>query len=97
WSSLASTYPTLFRSKVTLAPLAAPLVQLRDQRVNLEDALGATVDALRHQATAQPVERTRRPMWLGFAVTLIWSALKTHRSEEHTSELQSRFDLVCRL
>src|SRR5207249_12077312 len=25
------------------------------------------------------------------------NSLKGHRSEEHTSELQSRFDLVCRL
>src|SRR5699024_11636184 len=26
-----------------------------------------------------------------------WFGQKEHRSEEHTSELQSRFDLVCRL
>src|SRR5699024_11434256 len=26
-----------------------------------------------------------------------WSRVQEHRSEEHTSELQSRFDLVCRL
>src|SRR5699024_12348753 len=26
-----------------------------------------------------------------------WSVIKRRRSEEHTSELQSRFDLVCRL
>src|SRR5699024_12154075 len=28
---------------------------------------------------------------------LKWYANSGHRSEEHTSELQSRFDLVCRL
>src|SRR5699024_11809815 len=33
---------------------------------------------------------------LGFLPTLILTMLIT-RSEEHTSELQSRFDLVCRL
>src|SRR5207249_11702800 len=27
----------------------------------------------------------------------MWNNLETNRSEEHTSELQSRFDLVCRL
>src|SRR5207249_12269316 len=28
---------------------------------------------------------------------LIWAEFRLNRSEEHTSELQSRFDLVCRL
>src|SRR5207249_11143669 len=28
---------------------------------------------------------------------LVWTLEKLARSEEHTSELQSRFDLVCRL
>src|SRR5699024_11246970 len=32
----------------------------------------------------------------GDSITL-WKALPGERSEEHTSELQSRFDLVCRL
>src|SRR5207249_6210528 len=31
------------------------------------------------------------------AVVVSWKVLKQVRSEEHTSELQSRFDLVCRL
>src|SRR5699024_11361893 len=38
------------------------------------------------------------PTWIwlaGFIALLMWPALS--RSEEHTSELQSRFDLVCRL
>src|SRR5699024_12415279 len=38
--------------------------------------------------------------WIGLAsiadVAVIWAATED-RSEEHTSELQSRFDLVCRL
>src|SRR5437773_7339504 len=29
--------------------------------------------------------------------TMIWQLLQVHRSEEHTSELQSHHDLVCRL
>src|SRR5699024_12406041 len=33
----------------------------------------------------------------GNAVTLIGQIGSLNRSEEHTSELQSRFDLVCRL
>src|SRR5438067_1261400 len=31
------------------------------------------------------------------AATLSYAKIYAHRSEEHTSELQSRFDLVCRL
>src|SRR5690349_22985755 len=31
------------------------------------------------------------------AIAGSWLAVETHRSEEHTSELQSRRDLVCRL
>src|SRR5438105_12103372 len=31
------------------------------------------------------------------AVVVVRVALRLHRSEEHTSELQSRVDLVCRL
>src|SRR5699024_12831943 len=34
---------------------------------------------------------------MGWLVVLGWHEIKYHRSEEHTSELQSRFDLVCRL
>src|SRR5437868_3207098 len=33
----------------------------------------------------------------GAALTLTWRYRHNERSEEHTSELQSRFDLVCRL
>src|SRR2546427_7950007 len=31
------------------------------------------------------------------AVTTVWRHFPTHRSEEHTSELQSQSNLVCRL
>src|SRR5207249_5275749 len=34
---------------------------------------------------------------LGILKSELFDALITDRSEEHTSELQSRFDLVCRL
>src|SRR5207249_11795973 len=36
-----------------------------------------------------------RPGWVGGKS--VWLRCGQHRSEEHTSELQSRFDLVCRL
>src|SRR5699024_12234098 len=35
--------------------------------------------------------------WLLFGIIMVVTAIQLLRSEEHTSELQSRFDLVCRL
>src|SRR5699024_12526210 len=41
---------------------------------------------------------TRSPFSFAACMYLLdWSMENTPRSEEHTSELQSRFDLVCRL
>src|SRR5207249_7108338 len=39
----------------------------------------------------------RDPSNAGFTSAESCRAVRAHRSEEHTSELQSRFDLVCRL
>src|SRR5438067_3308884 len=47
------------------------------------------------RATASATEPAAS-RWLSFTSTPSWSP-KRWRSEEHTSELQSRFDLVCRL
>src|SRR5699024_11255474 len=35
--------------------------------------------------------------WLSLKNTLLYGIIQVPRSEEHTSELQSRFELVCRL
>src|SRR5437868_9937203 len=43
------------------------------------------------RSSAMPLELTLSVTWNGER------QLERHRSEEHTSELQSRFDLVCRL
>src|SRR5438067_3665545 len=45
------------------------------------------------------VEAAQAPVLLGISVAQLHhlAALLVQRSEEHTSELQSRFDLVCRL
>src|SRR5438067_10067929 len=60
-----------------------------------------------HQAFRQIDARARRDWRVGFAgphascaaqdEKHFFVAMKMIRSEEHTSELQSRFDLVCRL
>src|SRR6266513_6439761 len=44
---------------------------------------------------ALPISCTSKWRWL--SVRLEASRVRANRSEEHTSELQSRFDLVCRL
>src|SRR2546430_4049892 len=36
-------------------------------------------------------------LWLVVAVIALFNRRQTHRSEEHTSELQSQSNLVCRL
>src|SRR5207249_9751445 len=40
------------------------------------------------------LQRIALPITIG---SVRYPGIKIHRSEEHTSELQSRFDLVCRL
>mgnify|MGYP002265053080 CR=1 FL=1 len=55
--------------------------------------------------TSTKEDFVQEPTWVGPTVTPVAPLLKTqwgqgapfNRSEEHTSELQSRFDLVCRL
>src|SRR5690606_41187298 len=77
-------YTTLFRSHagVVLAPLAEPRVIGEHDEPRLGAGKAYRVHQRRHR------ERCR---WKGGA------DLIAHRSEEHTSELQSRENLVCRL
>src|SRR5207249_11544810 len=59
--------------------------------------------------TVPPIPRPERAYWVGvllreviraypapLRVAVVATGGLSHRSEEHTSELQSRFDLVCR-
>src|SRR3712207_8989686 len=75
-------YTTLFRS------LAAA-----DRETALEEALAAD-RAVSFDLTRAPLTRLTIAALPGDEVELIWTS---HRSEEHTSELQSRQYLVCRL
>src|SRR5207249_6352524 len=45
----------------------------------------------------QPVSSPLLPPLIAFALVVAGQCERNERSEEHTSELQSRFDLVCRL
>src|SRR2546422_11555326 len=57
--------------------------------LSLHDALPISLGA--------PVARPRRPAPRTLGRSLTWGKLASPRSEEHTSELQSRLHLVCRL
>src|SRR5699024_12307385 len=79
-------YTTLFRS-FCVSPLARSIIQtwpfsfLKARRLPSGDQAGA------YSAPGRSVTCCVSPV----------STFMTYRSEEHTSELQSRFDLVCRL
>src|SRR5207249_11927988 len=80
-------YPTLFRSPASMAATAWPRV------------MAGPFAMFR---VPEAILRERSPAWVGSGAATPMSTTTTfaptwRRSEEHTSELQSRFDLVCRL
>src|SRR5206468_12396841 len=75
-------YTTLFRSHGSGTPLLRRKADLR--------SIFASACALRYEGHARSRRRTD-------LITESASGGKNARSEEHTSELQSRSDLVCRL
>src|SRR5207249_11669906 len=89
-SSTLFPYTTLFRSLLTRAALACAL--------GSGPLLHASTHAPMHHLLAHARTRLRRRRLRcggrGWRLLLCRGRL---RSEEHTSELQSRFDLVCRL
>src|SRR3712207_7304747 len=68
----------------------------RSARVRHEPGRGWTVAAICAGAMALVVSGTRMA-WLGLAAGVGGALAALRRSEEHTSELQSRQYLVCRL
>src|SRR5699024_12450317 len=77
-------YTTLFRSLHSLA------------RRKAHRGLSRVSQAVGIYGARQSASATRRPMWPLLRPSFD-SSFNARRSEEHTSELQSRFDLVCRL
>src|SRR5207249_11845294 len=83
-------YTTLFRSIVAVAEIGV-LLKCFNERPLAED-VHAHIDESQFRIGLQ---RTRRyGLLFEFDGPAVWIRF---RSEEHTSELQSRFDLVCRL
>src|SRR5207249_10213883 len=88
-------YTTLFRSHIDVTLFQEALLhglQIRRVVVVVRH-LGEEVCALVVHAT--PKRKGRGLRLAGREVVALENV--DHRSEEHTSELQSRFDLVCRL
>src|SRR5699024_11634433 len=59
--------------------------------------LTSILTPLKRQTLASFVSVSSDPKNYGDITVLQWPSERQNRSEEHTSELQSRFDLVCRL
>src|SRR3712207_8509649 len=87
-------YTTLFRSNVRVV---AEGVETADQRAALVE-IGCTVAQGYHFCKPMPSDRIVSELRsLSDAATAKVLPLRVDRSEEHTSELQSRQYLVCRL
>src|SRR5207249_10136467 len=90
-------YTTLFRSDPDREPASLRGLGLHaDRRDLVVPAL--EVDLRVAPARAQEPDRFVHPRPTGveiLAERLIFGLLPADRSEEHTSELQSRFDIVC--
>src|SRR5688572_31070403 len=80
-------YTTLFRSR--------PLVDRQQDGVALGTAL--LTDALHHLPPLRPAARRPGQAGLRHQVGAVEEQPRVDRSEEHTSELQSQSNLVCRL
>src|SRR5207249_12010382 len=90
-------YTTLFRSRSTAPvnePRSWPKISLSSNVSGIAAQLTATNGPLRRGESSWTVRATNSlPVPLSPAMK---SVASVGRSEEHTSELQSRFDLVCR-
>src|SRR2546430_4214423 len=80
-------YTTLFRSRVVT-------ISVERQEVMTRDNVPVTVDAVVYFRVVDPQAAVVKVVNFLQATSLI---AQTTRSEEHTSELQSQSNLVCRL
>src|SRR5699024_12850338 len=80
-------YTTLFRSFTTLLVLIFERLFKLGEHWQLDHRLEAFFRRVKHFSLGRTLGMTIIAMGVTFLL----------RSEEHTSELQSRFDLVCRL
>src|SRR5438477_9798312 len=76
-------YTLSLHDALPICPLASPIVRVR---------VSQAAQRVRQQRPHPPLPRQRDTLPVGFG--RCW---RTRRSEEHTSELQSHVNLVCRL
>src|SRR2546429_9782124 len=90
-------YTTLFRSRVAINPVADQNVRGKaDQFPKNEEHYEIVCDD--DTEYREHEERQRREIaGLAFMFAILGIVVANNRSEEHTSELQSRLHLVCRL
>src|SRR5690606_40043190 len=90
-------YTTLFRSQA--ADSAGPSEESRQQQLRhlQDDGGGISRDLRAGLRDLSPRQRRRSAQRQRAAADLLPASLRGQRSEEHTSELQSRENLVCRL
>src|SRR5699024_11685221 len=87
-------YTALFRSKVALFSATMPSAIRRIAKTHLRDPQEVTI-----KTRTTTADNIRQRYWIvGGGISELEALTRLlERSEEHTSELQSRFDLVCRL
>src|SRR5207249_11731367 len=88
-------YTTLFRSERSLRESCASTLGVEGYHVTTSGRAQEAFEILKRRA----FDIVLIDLYMADVpgIELLRTALATHRSEEHTSELQSRFDLVCRL
>src|SRR5699024_12060634 len=90
-------YTTLFRSSHPMTTLQNPIRRLAPQPCPELCGLQSAQDTLTRSQGRTASPTTHQGISLGHPTLLEPYVRSLHaRSEEHTSELQSRFDLVCR-
>src|SRR5207253_6853384 len=70
------------------------------ERLSFDMTRSAALSSTLHHASSTSASKVKRPWCRPSRVATTWSGARTTsetRSEEHTSELQSRGHLVCRL
>src|SRR5438034_8143356 len=99
-AALASTCRVSSRAVTDLRPHHVGLTTSGLSKMGYETELqftGVIIDNKRLQLFRTYVEKNRGNDSRAFHYMLQYLYLETNRSEEHTSELQSHSDLVCRL
>src|SRR5207247_10781485 len=88
-------YTTLFRSLDVVGPNRRELVAFA--RLDERDAIIVVTGRLFGRATQNAARWPPAQAWNASVLAEGFSQIRNVRSEEHTSELQSRVELVCRL